>query len=242
MLSGIFRDTFFGERSDAEEITVRAHRDVAREGEMPTTSSMLLEGWAGRYRRLPDGRRQLLALVLPGDLCHPYVSLTGTLDHSIGALTDARLVSNSRARFDALVAERPALAQAIWRQDLIREAMLRELVLALGRKSAKERLAHILAETFLRLQVRGATSGDSCDFHVTQGDLADLVGLTPVHVNRTLRALRQQGLASLQGRRLTIPSMPALFAAGLLNPRYLRYPAVPEWEALRIDRMASSAR
>jgi CRP-like cAMP-binding protein len=200
---------------------VAARRDLIREGDRPQHIYLLLEGWASRYKTLPDGRRQTVAFFLPGDMFDTEVLPLREMDHSVGAITPLTVSEIERAAFDTLMAERPRLAQALWRQNLAAVAVQREWTLNVGQRTAFERIAHILCELFLRLRAAGRTTGDSCDFPLTQVDLAEATGLTAVHVNRTLQELRKVGLIELQQRVLTIPDLGGLKEAGLFNDNYL---------------------
>lgn len=205
---------------------VPARRDLVREGEPATSVYMMLEGWASRYKALPDGRRQVVAFFLPGDVFDTHILPLQQMDHSIAAITALTVAEVDRAEFDALLATRPELARALWRQDLVSIAVQREWTLNVGQRTAFERIAHILCEIYLRLDNAGRTKDGSCEFPLTQVDLAEATGLTAVHVNRTLQDLRRDGLIELQHRVLKIPDLAALQAAGMFNPAYLQIDAL----------------
>jgi CRP-like cAMP-binding protein len=217
-------------RSRSHQVQIRARRDLVHEGETPNTVSLLLDGWAARYRHLNDGRRQVLSLILPGELCDAYVSRTGELDHSISTLTSASVRYIGRAEFEDLLNDRPAVARAVWRGDLIREAIQSERLVSLGQRTARERVAHLLAETFLRLRALGLSQGQECEFPLTQIDMGDVLGLTSVHVNRTLQHLRREGLVELQQRRLSIMSLGDLMCLAHFDAKYLRLALAPDEE------------
>lgn len=200
---------------------VGARRDLIREGDRPRSVSLMLEGWGCRYKQLPDGRRQILSFVLPGELSDPNVFILREMDHSIGAITPVRYGEISATDFEELMAGSPRLTQALWWNELVNVAVAREWIANVGQRTAYERIAHLLCELFLRLRQAGLTEGDGCIFPLTQADLAEATGLTPVHVNRTLQDLRAAGLLELRGRRLTIPDLGALMQAGQFNPNYL---------------------
>lgn len=212
---------------DAIDRLSRAQRDVAprrdllREGDQPRCVQLVIDGWACRYKTLPDGRRQIVAFFLPGDFCDLNVYVLKEMDHSVGAITRLRVADIGRDEMEAMTAEHPRITQALWWHGLVHAAIQREWTLNLGQRSAYERIAHLLVELFLRLQLVARTRGDSCDFPLTQNDIADATGLTAVHVNRTLQELRRAGLIVLQGRTLTIPDMAALQNAALFNSNYL---------------------
>lgn len=200
---------------------IRPRRDLVREGERPRFVYVMLDGWACRYKMLPDGRRQIVAFVMPGDLFDNHVFMLRELDHSIASITALRVAEIGREELEALVTDRPGVAQALWLNDLASLAVQREWTLNVGQRSAYERLAHLLCELFARLGSIGMTDGNACDFPLTQVDLADATGLTPVHVNRMLQELRGAGLIELQSRKLTVLDPAALQTAALFNDRYL---------------------
>lgn len=200
---------------------VPPRRDLIREGEKPRSVNVMLDGWACRYRQLPDGRRQVVSFFIPGDLCDTNVFILKEMDHSIGAITRVRCAEIQPQEFEALVARSPRFAQALWWHELVTAAIQREWTTNVGQRSAYERIAHLFCETFARLEVVGLTQGNGCDWPLTQNDLADATGLTPVHVNRTLQELRRAGLVQLHGRRLVITDLEALKSVAMFNPHYL---------------------
>lgn len=200
---------------------VSPRRDLITEGDPPRAVNILLEGWAARTKMLADGRRQIVGLLLPGDLCDAHGYVLREVDHSILALTRLRVAEVTREQLEQVLETSPRLCQAFWWHDLTNAAMQREWTLNLGQRSAFERIAHFLCETFVRLQAMGMTQGDSCDFPIVQNDLADITGLTSVHVNRTLQELRRSGLIVLNNRRLTIPDLQRLKDVAFFNGGYL---------------------
>ena len=200
-----------------------ARRDLVREGERPRAAHVLLEGWACRYKQLPDGRRQILSFCLPGDLTDCGIFALDRMDHSVAAVTRLRYGEIPADDVERLMGRSPKLARAFWRNELINTAVAREWIANVGQRSAYERIAHLLCELFVRLRLVGLADGEGCDFPLTQGDLADATGLTAVHVNRTLQDLRRDGLIELHGRRLAVPDLRALQRAGHFNPNYLHF-------------------
>lgn len=200
---------------------VDARRDLIREGDSPRFVYLMLDGWTCRYKTLPDGRRQIVAFFIPGDLCDLNIYILKEMDHSVGAITPIRVAEIGREEMDQLTVDHPRITQALWWNELVTVAIQREWTLNLGQRTAFERIAHLLVEMFLRLEAVSMTQGDSVAFPLTQVDLADATGLTPVHVNRTLQELRRAGLVELHNRRLTIPDMAALKDAAMFNDNYL---------------------
>lgn len=198
-----------------------AREDIIREGEEPRGVKLVLSGWACRYKALEDGRRQIVALLMPGDLCDPNVSILRAMDHSVGALTPVSAVEIPRAAIERVMAVHPRVTQALLWEQLVTAAIQREWMLSLGRRTAFERVGHLLCELFVRLRAVALTAGDACELPITQADLAEATGLSAVHMNRTLQELRGQGLIELRGKQLVIPDLQALQDAAGFDPNYL---------------------
>lgn len=199
---------------------LRPREDIIREGDRPTHLNLVLDGWACRYKVLEDGRRQIISFFLPGDLCDLNIFILREMDHSIGAITKVTYAEITREAFDR-VAEHPRVVQSMWWDTLVTVAVQREWTVNLGQRSAIERVAHLLCELFIRLRTVGLTQETSCELPLTQAEIADATGITPVHVNRTLQELRAQGLIVLQGKELTILDLDRLKEVALFNDNYL---------------------
>jgi len=198
-----------------------ARRDLVREGERPRSVFILLDGWACRYRMLPDGRRQIVALLLPGDPCDPVLSPAHEADHSVGSITAISVAEIGRDEFEQMLDQHPRIVRALYQDQLAKSAIQREWAVNLGQRSSYERISHLMCETVVRLRSVGLSDGRSCTFPLTQVDLADATGLTAVHVNRTLQELRHDGIIALQSRTLIVPDLARLKAAALFNDSYL---------------------
>ncbi|HEX8532610.1 MAG TPA: Crp/Fnr family transcriptional regulator [Allosphingosinicella sp.] len=198
-----------------------ARRDLIREGDEPKSVFLVLDGWACRYKQLPDGRRQIVGLFIPGDICDLNVYILKEMDHSIGAITNLKVAEIGRDDFEQLMQANPRVMQALFWDELVTVSVQREWTLNVGQRTAYERISHLFVELFLRLKAVGLADGNSCDLPLTQVDIADASGLTAVHVNRTLQELRKEGLIELQGRKLVIPDLTALKNAALFNDNYL---------------------
>lgn len=210
------------ERASAERIRrFGAHEDIIREGDRPRDVKLFLSGWACRYKQLEDGRRQIVAFFLPGDLCDHNVFILREMDHSIMALTPVTVAELTREAFERITLDHPRVLQALWWETLVSASVQREWTVNLGQREAVERMAHLFCELFLRLRGVGLTDEDACELPLRQSELAAATGMSEVHVNRTLQELRRRGLLTLKGRRLTIPNLNALMAAGLFSPNYL---------------------
>lgn len=201
--------------------TYEAREDVIREGDDPSMLNIFLSGWACRYKMLEDGRRQIIALLLPGDFCDLHNVLLHEMDHSICALTPITVAQPREPEVRATMLQSEPIRDALWWHSLTVVAMKREWTMNIGQRSAQERIGSLLCEIYLRLHTVGLTDGDECDFPLTQSDLAEATGLTAVHVNRTLQEMRSAGLIQLRSRRLVIPDFDRLAKAALFNANYL---------------------
>jgi CRP-like cAMP-binding protein len=199
----------------------RTHHYLARDGEPLTHLHLLLEGFACRYRLLPDGRRQITHLYLPGDLCDPSWLYADHVFQSIVSLTSLQTVQIEKRQVVDEAQARPAVAKAIGSEVLRRDLMHAEWSLNLGRKNAVERIAHLFCELTVRLDHVGLLRDGNCNLPLTQLDIADLMGLTPVHVNRVIRELRESNLAVMRSRQLLVPDLERLAQVGLFDRRYL---------------------
>lgn len=209
------------DRMCADRRTYRAREDLIKEGDRPEVVYLLIEGWACRYKILADGKRQIMAYLVPGDLCDVHIFILKEMDHSMGLLSDATVAAIPRRKIIQVFEERPNLARALWWSTLTDEAVLREWLVNMGQRDAYERIAHLLAELWLRMRAVGLTTGGAFELPVTQADLGDTLGLTSVHVNRMLQRLRADGLIDLSRGSLYIPDVPRLMALSNFEPNYL---------------------
>ena len=200
--------------------SVPAGTDLAREGDPTESVFLILEGMACRYKLRASGVRQIMAYLVPGDTGDLDAALLKVLDHSIGTLSDCEVVRLAPETIQDLL-QRPAVASALRKATLVDEATAREWLVNVGRRAAIERIAHLFCEVLLRMQVVGRAQENTYAWPLTQVDLADTTGLTPVHVNRMLQELREQGLIELTSRRLKILDLPRLRALAEFRPNYL---------------------
>ncbi|MGH1572427.1 Crp/Fnr family transcriptional regulator [Methylobacterium sp. P31] len=222
----LFTPLSASDRLALQEVTARrrqvgAREGVVHEGEVHGPVRVILDGWACRYKQLEDGRRQVTAILLPGDLCDTHVNVLCEMDHSIGAFTPVTLADIPRDQLDILVGYHPRIGQALWWEMLAAASVQREWMVNIAQRQGVERLGHLLCELYHRLRAIGLTRDLGYQLPLRQSDLAAATGLTNVHVNRCLQALRAQGLVGLKNRWLTIPNLPALQRASLFTPNYL---------------------
>lgn len=223
---GTFIDLTEADRHRLDELCahprdVVAGRDLIKEGDRPEDVFLIVQGWACRYKVLPSGNRQILSYSIPGDLCDVHAFILRRMDHSIGLLSDARVVAIPQVTMTTIIRESPAIAQGLLWATLVDEAVAREWLVNIGQRDAYERLAHLFCELWLRMHQVGLTQGGAFAFPLTQEQLGDTEGLTSVHVNRTLQRMRSEGLISLEGKRLTIHDLEGLKRLSGFNPNYL---------------------
>ena len=197
---------------------VKARRLLAREGDSAPALLIILEGWARGYKTTSSGERQITEFLLPGDAVAPLHPGNRHMDYSIDAVTPVRFAAIDQLRLQRVTEALPSFMAGVAQQQAFRQALLREWLLNIGRRSARERIAYLMCELFLRLRRSGFGESNACPFPLTQVDIADAVGLTPVHVNRTLQQLRRSGMIKQDKGRLTIPDFGALQRVAALDP------------------------
>jgi len=200
---------------------VRADQEVVREGDRPSQCCLVLEGFACRYKFTERGKRQIFAFHTPGDIPDLLSLHLHTMDHSVGTLTGCKLAFIHHERMRELIQQHPNLIHVLWRDTLIDAAIFREWMLGIGRRSARTRLAHLFCEMFLRLKAVHLTNGNTAPLPLTQVEVGDALGLSAVHINRTLQDLRGEGLMEWDGGVLTIRDWDGLKTAGEFDPLYL---------------------
>lgn len=200
----------------------RPREDLEREGESAVHVGLLVSGFAFRCRMLPDGRRQIVSYLIPGDLCDARHLLLPVATHTVSTLTAANVAPFNRETLLGLIERYPRIGQGLCCLALVEELIAREWLVNVGQRTAIERLAHLLCEIFTRMQAVGLTDRGRCELPLTQVELADSLALSTVHVNRTLQELRRQGLVSLSGGMLEIHNFEALQAVAIFTPDYLQ--------------------
>ncbi len=195
--------------------------DLIREGDEPSVVFVVLEGWACRYKMLPDGGRQIIAFLMPGDCCDVHVAVLAEMDHSIATLTTARVATIPRAQMEALTDARHGLTKAFWWTQLVDEGVLRATIVSMGRRTTLERIAHLLCELYFRMRNIGLTDEGPCEMPFTQIVLADAVGLTPVHTNRVIKKLREAGALEVMPGSMIIADIAKLVHIAGFDDNYL---------------------
>lgn len=212
----------------------RRGTDLISEGDKPESVFLLLEGWAYRYKSMVDGGRQIMAYLLPGDLCDVQIFLFEEMDHSIGLLSDALVAKIPAATMLELMDRYPRIERALLWATLVDEATLREWLLNVGQRNALQRLAHLFCELCVRLSVvKLVDETETFPLPLTQAELADTTGMTTVHVNRSLQRLRRDGLIATKDGRLTILDFDRLAEIAGFNATYLHTDGPPVEQKLR---------
>ena len=215
------------ERQAVQSLPVRIHnldarQDIVRDGDQPTHCCLILDGWACRYKMLSQGKRQILSFHIPGDIPDLQSLHIHTMDHSLATLTKAVVALFPHESLRELTARHPGLAAAFWRDTLIDAGIFREWLVSMGRRSAFEHVAHLFCELYLKLQAVGLAGDHRCPLPLTQTDLADALGLTPVHINRVLKEMRGRTLITLRSQMLVIEAWDELLRVSEFDPTYLQ--------------------
>lgn len=201
--------------------TFDADQDIVCQGDRPSQTCLVISGFAAMYKITGPGRRQIMNFYIAGDVPDMHSIHLATMDSSIGTLTQCTLGFIAHETVRDHCRRFPSLADAFWKMTLIDSAVFREWIVNVGQRDAVVRLAHLLCEIYLRLRVVGFVKDATCDFPVTQQELADATGISVVHVNRMLQELRGQGLISLNLRKLKVLDWDALQRVGDFDPTYL---------------------
>lgn len=218
-LSRAERDALFALPMRVQE--VRADQDVVREGDRPSQCCLLVEGFTCRFKYTDKGKRQIFAFHTPGDIPDLLSLHLTTMDHSLGTVTDCTLAFIQHDHLRAFMREHPRLADVFWCDTLIGGAIFREWMLGIGRRSAKTRLAHLFCEMFMRLKGVGLESGNAVPLPLTQNEVGDALGLSTVHVNRTLQELRGENLVEWDDGVLKVLNWDRLVETAEFDPTYL---------------------
>jgi CRP-like cAMP-binding protein len=196
---------------------------LVREGEPASVCTFLIRGFAFRQKLVSDGARQIISIHIAGEFLDLQNSLLDVADHNVQCLTRCVVGIIHKSALLDLIAARPNVRRALWLDSLIDSSIFREWVVNVGRRDARERIAHLLCELADRLKSAGLANGQPYDFPLTQEQIADCTGLTAVHTNRTLQGLRRDGLINLSSSQLTILDWDRLAEIGDFNERYLHH-------------------
>ena len=200
---------------------VAAHNPIVREGERPVQCCLLIDGFLCRSKTTDAGKRQILSIHITGEIPDLQSLHLHVMDHDLTTLSRCTVGLIPHDALRTLTRERPTVAEALWRETLIDAAVFREWIVNVGRRAAVVRLAHLLAEIGTRLQAMDLAPGDRFELPMTQLDIADALGLTPVHVNRVVQELRREGLLELRKHSVSLPDLPRLKELGDFDDLYL---------------------
>lgn len=206
---------------------LKAGQDLVREHDQPKESTLMLTGYSARYNMFEDGRRQITAIHMGGDFIDLHSFLLRPMDHSIVALTDCTVAGMPHESIKMITEQYPHLGRMFWLSTLIDAAIYRRWLVSMGRQSAAAQLAHLLCEFWTRMDVIGLVDDYSFQMPCTQADLADVLGISLVHVNRVVQELRREELVTWSGRKLTILDWNRLTEFAEFDPDYLNLTAAP---------------
>lgn len=209
---------------------IGAKKYLARDGDEIVSFPVVLSGWAARYQILRNGARQITRLLLPGDAFYFDASPNGTAIEEVVTLSPCRVVTIPYPDMESTIKRFPVIGEAMLQYGRMENAVQSSWIVNIGRRDALERMAHLLCETHYRLQIIDGVKDGHFHFPLTQDDLADVLGLTPVHINRKLQQLRQENLITLRSKQLIIEDLRGLqqiagFDSGYLAPQTRPAPA-----------------
>ena len=202
-------------------VQVQSNRDFVKLGEQTEYASLVVAGFVGRFDQNAEGARQITALHVPGDMADLHSVVQPEATSALQALSTATIVRIPHEAVRAAATAFPGLAEALWRDCMVDASILSEWVVNVGRRNARARIAHVLCEMAVRLKAAPAQGEIIFPFPVTQTQLADVTGLTAVHVNRTLQGLRRDRLADIK-HSAHIYDWDALAKAGDFDAGYLQ--------------------
>lgn len=208
-------------------VAVAAGRDIVRQHSSPEFSTLILDGFAARYVVLTNGSRQITELNVPGDFVDLHSLMMNPMDHGVVALTRCTVARSPHDGLRRLTETEPHLTRLLWMDTLIDAAVHRQWIAGLGRRTAVARLAHLLCELYLRLETVQRAGGGRMELPLSQVVLADVLGLSDVHVNRSIAQLRSADLIKWTGRVVEIRDWGALVKLAEFDPTYLRLAKAP---------------
>jgi CRP-like cAMP-binding protein len=194
---------------------------IIREDETPRHCCLLRSGFAIRHKASGDGGRQIFSIHMAGDAVDLHNSLLNKADHNLQMLSAGEVLFVPVEEIRKLTLERPSIGHALWRDTLVDSAIFREWTLNIGRRDARCRMAHLLCEFALRLEIAGLGAQTHYELPMTQEELADALAITPIHVSRTLRSLAEEGYVSRNARAVKILDWHGLVKVGDFDPGYL---------------------
>lgn len=227
------RDVVSSQEKDILRNMIRRERhfsideDIVSQGSRPQYSSLLIEGFAARYKLMADGSRQITALHIAGDFVDLHAFPFKVMDHGILALSPCRVGFADHGDLKVVTETQPHLTRLLWLLTLVDAAIHREWIVAMGRRSKISHLAHLVCELFLRLRVVHKTDGQTFHFPLSQSELADVLGVSTVYLNKTLQTLRRQDVLTWINQEVRILDWEGLTATAEFEPTYLNHTVEP---------------
>jgi CRP-like cAMP-binding protein len=198
-----------------------ANQDIVRIGDSPSQSCPLVEGYTCVYKLTAEGKRQIVAFHVPGDIPDLQSLHLRVLDNSLATVTPCTVGFIQHEDLRRVCERHPRITAALWRETLVDGSIFREWVLNVGRRDAFRRMAYLFCEIRVKLRAVGLAEDDTFDLPFTQVELADAIGTSNVHANRVLQELRAKNLIQTKGAQVTIPDWEKLKEAGGFDPLYL---------------------
>lgn len=199
----------------------KADQDIVRIGDRPSQSCLLLDGFTCVYKITAEGKRQIVAFHVPGDIPDLQSLHLKVMDNSLATVSPCTLSFIPHEALQDICNRYPRIAAALWRETLVDASIFREWMTGIGRREAYHRMAHLLCEMRVRLSMVGLVEDETFDLPITQTELADAIGASTVHVNRVLQELRADGLIRSKGTQVEILNWKGLQEAGDFDPLYL---------------------
>src|SRR5918997_2549895 len=197
---------------------IKEGQDIVRAGDQPSRSCLLLSGFACVYKLTGAGKRQIVGFSIAGDMPDLASLHLEVLDNSVSTLTPCRVGFITHETLRDLCMRYPRITSAFWRETLIDAAIFREWVTNVGQRETYGRMAHVFCELLVRLRAVGLVEDHACELPITQGEFADAISVSTVHVNRVLQEMRAHGLIETQGTQVTIPDWETLKKVGDFDP------------------------
>jgi CRP-like cAMP-binding protein len=194
---------------------------LVREGDITDTCAVLVSGFAYRHKTSSNGDRQIVGILFPGDLLNLQQLYIDVADHNIQTLTQCEVAKIPHSALRSILRDRPSINDAIVTSILIEGSIMREWLLNIGQRDARTRVAHFLCEFVVRLNRQGVALENTHHLPMTQEQLGDALGLTAVHINRTLKVLEIEGFITRDKHGFTFPQWKKLCTTSDFNSRYL---------------------
>ncbi len=195
--------------------------DVLRDGDRPTYSVVVISGLLQRYTTSPEGKRQIHSFYLPTDTPSLEAVHIGVMDNNLGAVTQSRVGLVPFSELFRVMDTHPNLTALMWRETLVQASILRAWLMRNSQTLAHEQMAHLFCEVMTRARAAGLVQGDTCDLPIRQEDLGDALGMTNVHVSRTLAMIRASGSVEFRGGKLTVMNWEQLVQIAQFDGSYL---------------------